>query len=108
PLASRVDRGGERASLPSQRVLDANRQVGDDRAVDDAFVLELLEALAEHPVGDVGNRAAQRREPAAAVEQDVDDGARPAAADELAGAVEARAEGRWGSVNLGHDRRPLV
>ena len=28
------------------------------------FLLELLQALAQHPVGDVGNGVAQRREPA--------------------------------------------
>ena len=56
-----------------------------------ALLLELLQALAQHAIGDVGNGVAQRREPAGLLQQQEDDGAGPAAADQLAGVVEPRA-----------------
>ena len=42
--------------------LDADRRFGDDRALDDALGLELLQSLAEHAIGDLEEwpRAASR------------------------------------------------
>src|SRR5436309_1868333 len=94
PVRDRLDRRAERAPLFRQRVFHPNRRLGNDRPLDDPFLFELLEALAEHAVGDIGNGVAQRREAAARPEQDEDDGAGPPAADELAGTVKAGAERR--------------
>ena len=58
------------------------------------FFLELLQALAQHAIGDVGNGVAQRREPAGLLQQQKDDRAGPAAADQLAGVVKPRAQRR--------------
>ena len=75
-----------------KRVLDADRRFGDDRALDDALGLELLQSLAEHPIGDVGNGVPQRRESAALPEQHEQDRPGPPAADQLARAMESGAE----------------
>ena len=53
-------------------------------------------------IGDVGNGVAQRREPAGLLQQQENDRAGPAAADQLAGVVEPRAElpaCRWRSAS---------
>jgi len=107
PVGNRIDRAPERAPFPGQRVFDPNRHVGDDRALDDPFLLEFLETIAQHAVGDVGDGVAQRREAALRLEQAEDDGAGPAAADELAGAMEARAQFR-GRSSRGHGDRSSV
>ena len=65
---------------------------GTTSARDDAFGLELAQALGEHPVADLGDRGAQLGEPHPPVEQELDDRAGPAPADELDGAVELRAQ----------------
>ena len=92
PLRNRIHDGHQRPSLLRQRVLDPDGRLGNHRALDDAAVLELLEPLAEHPVGDVGDGLAKGGEPAPGLQQHVDDRAAPAPADQLAGAVEVRAE----------------
>ena len=91
----------QRPPLPGQRVLDPDRRLGEYGPFDDAFLLELLEPLAEHPIGDVGDRVAQRREAAIRAEQHEDDRPRPAPADQLGGAMELRAQRRrWESRSL--------
>src|ERR1700751_1272445 len=92
PAGDRVDRRRERPALFGQRVFDTDRRLRDDRALDDPFLLELLQPLAEHAVGDLGDGVAQHREATARFQQHVDDRPGPAAADQLAGAVEAQAE----------------
>jgi hypothetical protein len=82
----------ERASFLGQLVFDPHRGFRHDEAGDDAFGLELAQALGEHAVADFGDRGAQLGEPHPPVEQELDDGAGPAPADELDGAVELRAE----------------
>ena len=105
PGRHRVDRRREVPALLRQRVLDANGRLGDHRARDDALVLQLLQALAQHPVRDVRDGVAQRREPAAGAEQQVDDRARPAASDQLDRVVIPAAEreiGGGGALQPSH------
>lgn len=96
PLDDRVNHGGERAPLLRQRVLHPDGRLGDHRTLHDAFRLELLQAVAEHAIGDLGNRGAQHGKATPRLQQDEDDGSGPAATDELARAVEACAK-RWRS-----------
>src|SRR5438552_12361242 len=92
PAADGVEGPGQRAPLRGEGVLDPPRRLRDHDALDDGLLLQLLQALAEHAVGDAGDGRAQPREPAAPLEEDVDDGPRPAAADQLAGPVEQAAD----------------
>ena len=55
PLGDGVHGRRERAALLRQRVLDADGCLRHDRALDDPFLLEFLEPLAEHAIGDVRN-----------------------------------------------------
>src|SRR5438034_1267611 len=64
PLGNRVDRRRQSPAFLRQRIFHANRCVGYDRALDDAFLFELLEALAQHAIGNVGNRVAKGGEAA--------------------------------------------
>jgi hypothetical protein len=95
PVRDGLDCGGERASLLGQRVLDAYRRLGDNRAGDNPFRLEFLQPIAEHAIGDIGNRLAERREPTTRPQQDENDRPGPAPTDQLAGAVKARTQFRW-------------
>src|SRR5437867_1230572 len=78
--------------LLRQRVFDAHGAFRDDRALHDPFLLELLEAFGKHPVGDVGDGVAQRRETAARSQQHEDDRACPPSPDQLARLMEPGAE----------------
>jgi hypothetical protein len=82
----------EGASLLGQLVFDADGGFRHDDARDDPFGLELTQALRQHAIADVGHGGAQLGEPHPPVEQELDEGAGPAAADELDGAVELRAQ----------------
>jgi hypothetical protein len=92
PLGDGLNRLGQGAAFPRQGVFHADGRLGDDGPLDDPFFFQFLQALAQHAVGDVGNRLAQRGEAAAGVEEHEDDGPAPAAADQLAGLVEPDAE----------------
>ena len=92
PVGDCANRLGERPPLLRQRVFNADGRVGHDRPLDDPFGLELLQAIAEHAIGDVGNRIPQRGEPAGSLEEHEDDGARPPPPDQFAGTVEAWTE----------------
>ena len=59
PVRHLSDRGAESQSLLRQRVLDPDRRLGNDRPLNDPFLLELLESLTEHAVGDVRDGVAQ-------------------------------------------------
>src|SRR3954452_20976593 len=84
PRAQLAQGRGELAAHVRQPVLDAGGRAVADVALDDAAGLELLHAFGQQPVGEVRHGAADLREAhRAAVEQDVDDRARPALADEL-------------------------
>src|SRR6185436_754741 len=104
----RVDGRAEGPALLGQRIFHPDRRVRDDRSLEDAFLLELLKAIAEHAIGDVGDGIAQRGEPAPRLEQHEDDRAGPAAADQLAGAVEAGAELRGMDGRAFHSRPSQV
>src|SRR5215217_5185609 len=85
----------ELAPLLRELVLHAHRALAGDAALDDAARLEFLHALREQAVGEVGHCVRDLREAhGAAVQQDVEDRAGPAAADELDGLVQAWAAGR--------------
>ena len=75
---------------------------GTTAPIEDPLLLELLKALAEHPVGDLGDRRAQGGEAAARLEQEKDDRAGPSASDQLARAMEARAQLRRVGGGVAH------
>jgi len=64
PLGNRVDRGDERAALLRQRVFHSDGRFWNDGARDNAFRLEFLQAIAEHPIRNVWNSFPQGCEPA--------------------------------------------
>ena len=92
PHRNGLDRRRKPAALHAERVLDANRRVGNDGPLDDALFLEFLKPLAQHPIRDVGDGVAQSGKPAAGAHQDVEDGAGPSPPDELAGVMKLPAE----------------
>ena len=81
---------------------DIVRHVGS--ALDDAFVFKFLQALAQHAVGDVRDGVSKNRIPATRPKQQENDGARPAAADQLDGPVKPAAQGQV--VSGGHLHLP--
>src|SRR5438105_2450474 len=105
PAADGVEGPGQRAPLGCEGVLDPHRRLRDHLALDDGLLLQLLQALAEHAVGDAGDGGPELREAAAPLEEDVDDGPRPAAADQLAGPVEQAADRRREHARLAHGPR---
>lgn len=96
PFHDGVDGGRQRAALSRERVLHPHRRLGNDGPLDNPLLLQLLKALAQHPVGDVRDRVPEHREPAAPLQQQKDNRPRPPAADELARPMEARAQRRRG------------
>jgi hypothetical protein len=82
----------ERAPFLGQLVLHPHWRLGHHDARDDAFRFEPAQTLREHPIADVRNRATQLREAHPSVQEQLDDGSRPAAADEFHRAVELTAE----------------
>src|SRR5215211_3128341 len=92
PRAQLAQGGGQLAAHVRQPVLDPGGRPVADVALDDPARLELLHPLGEQAVGEVRHRAADLREAhGAALEQHVDDRARPALADQLDGLVQIRA-----------------
>jgi hypothetical protein len=84
----------EGASLFRQLVLDPDRRLGNDETIDDPFRLELPQALRQHAIADVGDRAAKLGEPHPSLKQQLDHGTRPSAADQFDGAVKPDAQTR--------------
>jgi hypothetical protein len=82
----------QRASLLGQLVFDAHRRFGDDDPGEDSLGFELAQPLRQHPIADVGNRAAQLGETHPPVQQQLNHGSGPAAPDELDGPMESGAE----------------
>jgi len=92
PLSDFIQRALQGAPFLRQRVFHADRCVGHDDPLDDPFRLELAQALRQHAVADVGDGIAELGIPHASVEQQADDGAGPAAADQLDRMVKAAAQ----------------
>jgi hypothetical protein len=82
----------ERAPFLGQLVLHPHGRLGHDDARDDSFRFELAQPLREHPIADVGDRAAKLGEAHPSVQEQLDDRSCPAAADEFHCAVEFGAE----------------
>ena len=95
-----------RSSAPDlgQRVGDPHRRPGFDLALDQAFLLELAQALGEQPVREPGNRLAELAEAHRPLGQGADDRPRPALADQLDRGMEVRADGA-GAAGLDLGRR---
>src|SRR5918992_2112577 len=83
--------GLESAALVREGVLHPHGGLVDDAAFDDPLALELLEALGEQPVGQVRHQLADLGEAKRPVHQHAEDGAGPALAHQLDGAVVERA-----------------
>ncbi len=97
PGRHRVDRGGEVPAL-LREAYSTRTGVAGTTVRSTILLLQLLQPLAQHPVRDVGDGVAQRREMAAGAEQQVDDGARPAASDQFDRPVIPAAEGEVGGA----------
>jgi len=82
----------ERAALLGELVLHAHRRLGNHDPRDDPFRLQLTKTLRQHPVADVRNPAPELGEAHPAVQEELDHGARPSAADELDGTMKPRAQ----------------
>jgi hypothetical protein len=82
----------QRASLFRQLVFHAHRRFRNHDPGQDAFGFELPQTLRQHAIADVRNRAPQLGEAHPSIQQELDHGSRPAAADELDRAVEPDAE----------------
>ena len=65
PGRDRVHHPGQGLALLRQLVLHPHRGLGDDRPGDDPLLLQLLESLAEHAIGDLGDGIPEGGEPAA-------------------------------------------
>jgi polyisoprenoid-binding protein YceI len=82
----------ERPPFLRQFVFDTHGRLGYDDSRHDSLGLQLAEPLRQHPIADVGNRGAKLGKAHPPVQQQMDDGAGPPAADELHRAMEAGAE----------------
>jgi hypothetical protein len=82
----------ERASFLRQLVLHPHRRFRNHDPRQDAFRFELAQPLGEHPIADVGNRAPQFRKPHPPVQEQLNHGARPPAANQLDGPMKLDAE----------------
>src|SRR5919106_5795999 len=83
PGLQRPDGGLERAALLGQRVLHADRHVVDHAALDNALGLELLEALGQEPVREIGHQELHLGEAQRTIQEHEQDGAGPALPDQL-------------------------
>src|ERR671919_1678981 len=91
PDLQRPHGGLERAALLGERVFDARRHAFARAALDDPLRLELLQALGEEAVRQVGHEDLHLGETQRSIEQDEEDGARPALPDQLDRRVVCRA-----------------
>jgi hypothetical protein len=85
-------------TLLGQGVLDTDGRLRQHRARHDRFALQLAESLGEHPIADVPDRAADRREPQGAGHQNLHHGAGPSGAHELDRLVKLRTKRGSGHV----------
>src|SRR4051812_37236549 len=84
PALELVHRGRQLPAHLGELVLDPDRSAGANRAHDDAVALELLHALGQQAIGELGHGLGDLTEAQGpAVDQDAHDRARPAAPDEL-------------------------
>ncbi len=94
PALELVYRGSQFLAHLGQLVLDAEGPAGPHRAHDDAVALELLHALRQQAVGELGHGLGDLTEAQRlAVDENADDRARPAATDQLDRLVVVRAAG---------------
>ena len=100
PGADRADDLAEGLAAFGESVGYADGAVGGDRAGDQAFALQLPEALGEEAVGEAGDGGEDLVEAGGAGNQDAQNGADPAAADQLDRVLEARAEGAEAVVRV--------
>src|SRR5215213_14425 len=87
PALERAHRRLERLTLRGEDVLDTNRCVVDDPALDDALRLELLHPLREQAIREIGDEPLELGEASRPVHEHEQDRARPALADQLHGPV---------------------
>src|SRR3954452_19295408 len=108
PALELVERGLEGVAHGGEAVGHAHRRAGVDGARDQAAALELLDALGEEAVGQVGDRGRDLAEAqrAVGVSQHFDDRAGPSAADELDRLVEVRTAAS--SLGRAERRLPLT
>src|SRR5687768_1095528 len=92
PALQLVERALQAAALFGQGVLDANRCLGVDPALDDAARFQLLQALGQHARTQAADHVFDLAEAARAGEQDAQDEARPALADDVDSPLVARAQ----------------
>src|ERR671919_1046405 len=91
PDLQRPHGGLKRAALLGERVFNARRNAFARAALDDPLGLELLQALGEEAVRQVGHEDLHLGETQRSIEQDEQDGARPALPDQLDRRVVRRA-----------------
>jgi len=91
PTANRGQRVLERAALLGQFVLHAHRCLRDDDAREDPLRLQFAQPLRQHAIADVWNGATQLGKTHPPLQQELYDGARPSAADQLHRVVKPRA-----------------
>src|SRR5439155_2675517 len=87
-----------------ERVRHGDRRPGPNAPLADACLLQLAQALREHPLGQAGHGAGQLAEAGGALEQEVDDEAAPALAEELEHVGRALAELQLGARGRRLDR----
>jgi len=80
------------AALLRQLIFHADRGFRDDEPFDNPFRFQLSQPFREHPVTDVRDGRAELREAHPALNEELDDRARPPAADELDGTMKPLAE----------------
>src|SRR5215208_6413680 len=93
PALQRQDSGLERLALLGQGVFHPHRGVVDHAPLDDPLGRQLLHALRQKSVRQVGHELLELRETRGALHQNEQDRARPALADQLDGLVVGRAAG---------------
>ena len=92
PLPNRINRAFERASFVGQLVLNPYWRLGQHTTREHSRFFELAEALGQHPVADIGNKAAYLVIASRPVQQDADDRASPATPQQLNRQVVSRAQ----------------
>src|SRR5690349_11244773 len=84
----------QRTSFIGEVVLHADWRFGNDDSRDDVLRFELAQPLDEHAIADVWNERRDLVEAASPMQKNVDDRARPSAADELDGVMVFGTDGR--------------
>src|ERR1700686_3747208 len=79
-----------------EMIRHADRRTGPDLSLDEPLGFQLAETLGQQPVGEAWNGVHELVEAPRAAHQHAHDRSRPAPADQLDGAMEARAKtGQW-------------